>query len=179
MKRLMPLKNRQVVQNAWVVRDIDQAMRKWTETVGIGPFLELPRMVPDQYVYREANVRPDIRVALAQSGEVQIELMQVLTDGPSVYEDAVVSGEESVYHHVCIFTDDIDADIAHHQALGFEISVVGHHGDVRFAFVDTRPALGCMLEIITDSPLIRGIYGAVRRASDNWDGSHPVRPFAM
>ena len=56
---------------------------------------------------------------------------------------------------------------------------MGRYGDVRFAFVDTRPALGCMLEIITDSPLIRAIYGAVRKASDRWDGSDPVRPFAM
>jgi hypothetical protein len=174
----MPLKNRRVVQNAWVVRDVDHAMEKWTSTLGIGPFLELPQMVPDRYVYRNANVRPDIRVALAQSGEVQIELIQVLTDCPSIYEDVVASGE-SGYHHVCIFTDDIDADIAHHEALGLEVPLVGQHGDVRFAFVDTRPALGCMLEIITDSPLIRAIYGAVRRASDTWDGRDPVRPFAM
>jgi hypothetical protein len=178
MKSLMPLKNRQVVQNAWVVRNIDEAMQKWTRTLGIGPFLELPPMVPDKYVYRNANLRPDIRVALAQSGEVQIELIQVLTDCASIYEGALASGE-SAFHHVCIFTDDVDADLAHHEALGLEIPVVGHHGDVRFAFVDARPALGCMLEIITDSPLIRGIYGAVRRASDTWDGSDPVRPFTM
>jgi hypothetical protein len=178
MKRLVPLKNRQVVQNAWVVRDIDRAMQRWTETLGIGPFLELPPMVPDRYLYRQADVRPEIRVALAQSGEVQIELIQVLTDDPSIYEDVLASGD-SGYHHVCIFTDDIDADIVHHERLGLEIPVVGQHGNVRFAFVDTRPVLGCMLEIITDSPLIRGIYGAVRRASDTWDGSDPVRPFAI
>jgi hypothetical protein len=173
-----PLKNRQVVQNAWVVKDLDLAVGNWTRTLGVGPFLELPTMSVDKYLYRDQDIRPRIRVGLAQAGEVQIELIQVLTDDPSIYRDVFAFGETG-YHHVCIFTDDIDADVAHHEALGLDVPLVGQHGDQRFVFVDTRPALGCMLEIMTDSPLIQAIYGAVRSASENWDGSDPFRPFAM
>ena len=175
---LMPLKNRQVVQNAWIVKDLDLAMENWTRTLGIGPFLELPPMAPEKYIYRNEDVRPHIRIGLAQAGEVQIELIHILKDGPSIYRDVFAFGETG-YHHACIFTDDIDADIAHHKALGLDVPLVGQHGDVRFAFVDTRPVLGSMLEIITDSPLIQAIYGAVRKASENWDGSDPIRPFVM
>jgi hypothetical protein len=175
---LMPMKNRRVVQSAWVVKDLDLAMESWTKTLGVGPFLELPPISADQYIYRARDVRPDIRVGLAQAGEVQIELMQILTDGPSVYRDMFAFGAGG-HHHVCIFTDDIDEDIAHHETLGFDIPLVGQHGDLRFVFVDTRPTLGCMLEIITDSPLIRAIYGAVRSASENWDGSDPIRPLRI
>jgi methylmalonyl-CoA/ethylmalonyl-CoA epimerase len=173
-----PLKNRRVVQNAFVVRDMDQAMRQWTDTLGIGPFLVLPPISPDQYLYRGQDIRPQMRVGLAQAGDVQIEFMQMLSDSPSVYRDLFNFGDEGL-HHLCIFTDDIDEDLAHHRALGMDVPVIGCNGEVRFAFVDARKTLGCMLEIVTDSPLIKAIYGAVRTASENWDGRDPVRQFKI
>jgi hypothetical protein len=155
-----------------------QTTRTSLPVAGVGPFLELPPISAERYNYRARDVRPHIRVGLAQAGGVQIELIEVLTDGPSIYKDVFAFGETG-HHHVCIFTDDIDKDITHHSALGLDIPVIGQHSELRFAFVDTRPTLGCMLEIVTDSAVIQAIYGAVRRASESWGGSDPIPPFAI
>lgn len=87
--------------------DLDAAMQNWTDAMSVGPFLELPPISPDRYLYCGQDVRPHMRVGLA------------------------------------------------------------------------RPKLGLMLEIIIDSPIIHAIYGAVRRASENWDGHDPVRPLVL
>jgi hypothetical protein len=175
---MLPERNRRITQNAWVVRDLDAAMKRWTDTLGVGPFLELPPIAPDVYTYRGADARPHMRVALAQAGDLQIEFMEILTDRPSIYRDMFRFGEEG-FHHVCIITDDIDADLSHHRSLGLDIPVMGSNGEMRFAFVDTRPNLGHMLEIVTNSPIVSAIYGAVRQASENWNGRDPVRPLIL
>ena len=175
---ILPMKNRRVVQNAWVVKDIDAAMKNWVDTMSVGPFLEMQSINPDTYLYRGEDVRPRMRVALAQAGEVQIEFMQILEDRPSIYRDMFAFGDGG-FHHVLILTDDFDQDIAHHRALGLDIPVLGSSGDLRVAFVDTRSKLGFMLEIVNDCPLIHAIFGAVRKASEHWDGSDPFRPLVI
>jgi hypothetical protein len=81
-------------------------MRDWTRTLGVGPFFELPPIAPDTYIYRGKDIRPHMRVGLAQAGDVQIEFMQILSPGPSVYHDVFAFGEAG-FHHICIMTDAI------------------------------------------------------------------------
>jgi hypothetical protein len=46
---------------------------------------------------------------------------------------------------------------------------------LRFAFADSVAVLGHMLEIYEDRPEMRGFYAMVADATENWDGSDPVR----
>ena len=39
-------------QIAFIVRDLDTALRYWTETLGVGPFFVLRRSTPADYCYR-------------------------------------------------------------------------------------------------------------------------------
>ena len=60
-----------------VVRDIEAAMRHWVEVCGVGPWFYADRLAVTGYTY--AGRRYDdahISIALANSGNVQLELIQ-------------------------------------------------------------------------------------------------------
>src|SRR5262245_57823720 len=86
-------------QIAFVVRDLDKALRYWTETLGVGPFFLLRDLVPDGYRYRgKPAPAPRITLALGYSGEFQVELIQQHDDKPSAYHDYLQSGREGFQH---------------------------------------------------------------------------------
>jgi hypothetical protein len=49
--------------------------------------------------------------------------------------------------------------------------MIGH----RTCWIDTTSTLGCMVELITKNPVAESVFGAIRAAAENWDGSDPVR----
>src|SRR3546814_8921367 len=102
--------------------------------------------------------------AVAQSGEFQVELIEQHDDGPSVYRDTVAPGATGL-HHVAIIAGGFDAALGHYTAQGFEVGADGRFGDMRYAYVDTSPALGHMVEIVEDKP-------AIDRKSTRLNSSH-------
>ncbi|NWK98298.1 methylmalonyl-CoA epimerase [Sphingobium lactosutens] len=160
-------------QSAWVVEDIDRAMHNWV-SAGVGPFHVVRRAQVQDLRYRGEPAQVDFSVAIAQSGPMQIELIQQHDDHPSHYRDVYAPGEEG-FHHVCRYTADFDADLADHAARGGIAAVTGRSGDMRFAFLDTRATLGCMTEIIEDSATMRGFFDLIARSAIDWDGIDPIR----
>ena len=66
-------------QLAFVVRDLDRALRYWTETLGVGPFFMMRDLVPENWRYRgEPSPAPRITLALGYSGEFQINAFGAL-----------------------------------------------------------------------------------------------------
>src|SRR5580692_2441760 len=60
-----------------VVRDIEKAMRHWVEVCGVGPWFYAERLPLTNYRYRgKPYDTPHLSIALANSGEVQLELIQ-------------------------------------------------------------------------------------------------------
>ncbi len=165
--------DRTVFQNAWVVPDLEAAVDRWVTELGVGPFFV---MVQDRLVdvtYRGEPAELAMRVALAQAGPVQIELIDQTSDGPSAYRDSVPAGDMG-FHHMCVWTHDIDADTEYFASLGYPAATMGRSG-ARFAYYDTRPLLGCMLEVVEHQPRIEALFGAIAAASVDWDGADPVR----
>ncbi len=81
------------------------------------------------------------------------------------------------FHHMCVWTHDIDADTAYFESLGYPAATMGRSGS-RFAYYDTRPLLGCMLEVVEHSERIEAMFNAVAAASVDWDGTDPIRPIS-
>jgi len=166
--------DRNVFQNAWVVPDLDAAMPRWSEQMGIGPFFV---MVLDELLdvtYRGAEGELAMRVGLAQAGPVQIELIELLAESPCAYRDSVPAGEFG-FHHMCVWTHDIDADTEYFARLGYPAATAARTARSRFAYYDTRPLLGCMLEVVEYSPETDGLFQRIAAAGAEWDGRDPVR----
>jgi hypothetical protein len=97
MRKLLSPATR-LVQNAWVVPRLEDAIPGWV-ALGVGPFFVLERAYP-QALYRGTPVPLSFRAALAQAGDIQIELIEQTSDGPSAYRDMVPAGATG-FHHMC------------------------------------------------------------------------------
>lgn len=169
----MILASARIVQMAFVVNDLEAAAARFSRTMGIGPFLLNPHIRLTDPQHRGVPVRTDFSLALAQAGDVQVELVEQHDDTPSVYRDIYPPGAEG-FHHVAIIVPDVAAEVARLGALGFAQASSGRFGDADFAYVDTAPALGHMVEVLPDNDTIRRFFARIRREAEAWDGTGPV-----
>ncbi|MCY4565375.1 MAG: VOC family protein [Gammaproteobacteria bacterium] len=166
--------DRTVFQNAWVVDDVEAACMKWVNEMGVGPFYVTE--YTDAFTgmtYRGQPSELDMFVAIAQAGPVQIEIIQPKT-ARCAYRDSVPAGT-SGFHHICVWTHDIEADTDYFARLGYETANRGQAGDIVFAYYDTRPLMNCMLEVVTQSDSIVERFAMIAAAAENWDGKDPIR----
>jgi len=89
----------EIRQIAFVVQDIDAAMHYWSQTLGIGPFfIKREIKLLDYRYYSEAQPSPTISIALANSGGLQVELIQQHDETASIYRDFLQSGRSGLQH---------------------------------------------------------------------------------
>jgi hypothetical protein len=165
-----------LMQAAFIVNDVEAAARAWIAATGIGPFFMAPHIQLAELDYRGQPAEGlDFSVALAQSGGTQIELIQQHCDRPSAYRDTIASGTQG-FHHFCIYTDDYDATRQRYIDQGFVSAVDGKFGAMRFCYVDTSPALGCMIEIVEQAEVQSEAFTRIAQAAVDWDGvTDPIR----
>ncbi|MFM5929774.1 MAG: VOC family protein [Novosphingobium sp.] len=168
---------RHFMQAAFMVDDLEAACMNWIRTTGIGPFLLVPHVVLAEYDYHGRKSQGlDFSVALAQSGGVQIELIQQHCDSPSAYRDTIAKGQGG-FHHFAVYTPDYDGTYRHYKDQGFVSSVDGVFGKMRFSYFDTSAAIGCMVELVEEDPDQTEFFKRVAAAAEGWDGvSDPIRP---
>tara|TARA_Y100001934_G_scaffold265192_1_gene343102 strand:- start:20 stop:538 length:519 start_codon:yes stop_codon:yes gene_type:complete len=167
--------DRTVFQNAWVVNDIEAACLKWVKEMGVGPFFlnEYRQGTFSQVTYRGQPADLAMKVAIAQAGPVQIELIEPMTE-QCAYRDSVPQGSEG-FHHMCVWTLDFAADQRYFESLGYPTANAGCIRDNNFAYFDTRPLMGCMLEVITQNPQTQARFAMIAEAAENWNGQDPIR----
>ena len=167
----------EIRQLGYVVPDIDAAMKYWSETLGVGPWFYNPRVPIENYTYRGERHEPHNSVALANSGFVQVELIQTRNDVPSMYRDFLRAGRTGL-QHVAYWTEDYDADLARLKAQGFADVMSGEVGaNGRFVYFDTEYHPGTVIELSEVAGPKGRMFDLIREASRTWDGRDPVRPF--
>jgi hypothetical protein len=162
------------MQNGYVVRDVDEAMAHWIG-LGVGPFLVIPEMAFESFVCRGRRSDPRLKIALANSGGLQIELIEQTNDAPSFYKDFIRDHGPGL-HHLSVWTETFDADMARYGALGFEPFVTGAlPPELRFAFYEGASHSGAIMEVFELTRDVKARFAAIREAAENWDGSDPIR----
>lgn len=163
-------------QNGYVVRDVRAAMDHWINVMGVGPWFYFDPVKIDYFRYRGEPSNLEMSVALANSGDLQIELIQQRNDAPSMYKAFVGSGREGL-QHVAYWTMDYQALYDRALSLGYK---VGHEGQIggeqgRFAYFETEAHPGTVIEISDISGPKGKFFEFVRQAAIGWDGSEPIR----
>ena len=171
----LPFINKQIMQNSWIVRDLDAAVEHWLKTTGIGPFYLVKGVTIEDQLYRGQPTHIEVSYALAQAGEIQVELVCQHNDVPSAYRDTVPADAEMAFHHMAIYTGDYDADLAAYQAAGAEVAFSGGFAGKRFCYVDTSRTIGCMIELIEHSEAQDSFFTLLRESARDWDGTDPIR----
>jgi methylmalonyl-CoA/ethylmalonyl-CoA epimerase len=144
-------------QCALIVRDLDEAVRRWAATLGIGPWtgyrLDGSRL--REMRYRGAEADFSFRHAMAWQGDLQFELIEPLA-GPSIFSDHLAAHGEGL-HHVGKYVPDHAQAVAQAIAAGFEpiqsASGFGAEGDGAFAYFQ-HPDLSLVVELI-EAPRVR------------------------
>ncbi|GMV61886.1 MAG: glyoxalase [Parvibaculum sp.] len=166
-----------VCQNGYVVRDIEAALKHWTEVMGVGPFYYIDRVKCDWFTYRGEPSPVEMSIALGNTGDLQIELIQQRNDAPSMYMDFLNAGREGL-QHMSWWTTDYQAQYDRALAAGFK---VGHEGQIggpqgRFVYFDTETHPGTVIEMSDISGAKGKFFEHIRKAAIGWDGTDPVRP---
>jgi hypothetical protein len=164
-----------VMQLGFVVPDLERAMEHWTGTVGVGPFFVMSHIKFAEAIYRGAPTDADISVAVAQWGEVQVELIQQFNESPSIYSHFPGRAAGGL-QHVGVMTTSVRDDLEQLRTRGIEAVQQGSTANgIRFAYINTDQHPGGMIELIEHGPAIDGFFAMVRDAAQGWDGSKPVR----
>lgn len=164
-----------IVQNAYVVDDLDVAVDNWIKNVGAGPFFVMHNLALT-VTYRGTEMPLDIDLALGQSGLVQIELIKINCSTANVYSDTFPHGSACGFHHIAMFPKDLDAAIQDYEAKGYPLAMDLMFGETRVVYMDARRDMGCMIEFYQDTPDMRAMYARVAKAAVNWNGDDPIRP---
>jgi catechol 2,3-dioxygenase-like lactoylglutathione lyase family enzyme len=167
----------QIRQAGFVVDDIEAAMDYWSRSLGIGPWFYNERVPIRNYTYRGESYEVHNSVALANSGPLQMELIQTRNDAPSMYRDFRQAGRTGL-QHVAYWTESFDEDLARLTEQGFKVVMSGEVGERgRFVYFDTEYHPGTVIELSEVAGPKGRMFDMIRNASEGWDGRDPVRPF--
>ncbi len=165
-------------QLAYVVRDLDAALRYWTETLRVGPFFLIEHAALENQRYRGEPANTDVGIAIGNSGDLQIELIVQHDDGPSVYKEFLDAGRVGV-HHFGMMPVDYAATCAEYRALGHEAAFECSVGGAPLVYFDTVATVGHFIELWDNHPVFKDLFLRVEEAAKGWDGSDPVRPLSF
>jgi hypothetical protein len=165
-----------VRQNGYVVRDVHAAMDHWVTVMGVGPWFYFERVPIDYFRHRGRDSAVEMNIALANSGDLQIELIQQTNAAPSMYREFLDAGREGL-QHVAYWTTDYQALYDRALSLGY---TVGHEGQIggeqgRFVYFDTEAHPGTVIELSDISGSKGPLFEYVRKASVGWNGTEPIR----
>jgi 4-hydroxyphenylpyruvate dioxygenase-like putative hemolysin len=130
-----------------VVRDIDKAVEYYEATFGWGPF-SISEVSLEGCHYRGKPTDVRLKMAMAQSGPIEIELIQVL-EGESIHSEFLREKGEGL-QHVRFTVDKLDDILAEWAKAGIE--PVWQHSfpeiGISWAYVNTDAIGGVMAELI-------------------------------
>jgi len=170
----LPFPNRDFMQVCWVVPDLRAAIDAWVRTAGVGPFFWFDGVPFADGCHRGRPAEfPRCSAAIAQAGDLQIELVCQDNDDPGVFRDVFRSGEFGL-HHMALICSDYETERDAYLAAGAELAFEGRAGTSRTSWVDTSPTLGFMIELLEPSPGRAAMFAGIRDAAEAWDGTNPI-----
>jgi len=164
-----------VRQLAYVVRDLESALKYWTEVLKVGPFFKFEHCPLSNQRYRGSPADVDVTLALGNSGALQIELIYQHNNAPSVYKEFLDAGREGV-HHFGMMPVDYASACAQYKALGHEAAFVCDIGGAELTYFDTVDTVGHFIELWEHNVIFTDLFDMVENAAKDWDGKDPIRP---
>jgi hypothetical protein len=138
-------------QVAFVVKDLTAGMEFFNRTMGIPKFyvIEDFGLHARDKTFRGRPAEQNFKLALAYSGDTQIELIQHLS-GDTCYKEHLERRGEGL-HHLGFFLydpEDYQRALASLSAAGYSPLMSGRFGTTRYTYFDTELAIGSIMEIV-------------------------------
>ncbi len=134
-----------------VVPDVDAAVEWYSNALGIGPWRrQINSAPPLEVTYKGRPANYKVKLAVAQCGSVAIELIQYV-DGDTIHRDFSQSQGAGV-EHLGVYVPNLEEAMAPYLKAGVTVlqraDRLGWSRDGCYAYLDTRPVLGTILELI-------------------------------
>jgi hypothetical protein len=166
-----------IIQMAYVVPDIQAAMRSWVDKTGVGPWFVLDHFTGIDPQYRGSASEADVSLAMSFAGHMNIELIQPNNDAPSVYREWIERRGYG-FHHWGRATWQFDRDVERYRSAGHELVFLAEvPTGGRVAYMDTTAQMPGYVELIELGGGFEPAFSKFYRASIGWDGQEPVRSF--
>jgi methylmalonyl-CoA/ethylmalonyl-CoA epimerase len=160
------------------VEDLDQAVERAVQTLGVGPFLVHRSIRFSSFHLADGTEITDPgyldhSAAFTAWGPVVLELGQVYSIDPGL---AAAYGMPSAgVGHVSWVVPDLDVESARLAGLGCRLIHTASLGEVRVAWHDGGPLFPHPIEVHRSGGPILGMHARLVALADGWDGSHPQR----
>ncbi|MBL6954144.1 MAG: VOC family protein [Alphaproteobacteria bacterium] len=161
-------------QMGYVVKDIDAAMRHWIDVCQIGPWFYVDKLVVQDFTYKGQPSDPHLSIALANSGDVQLELIQQRDDSPTLYQDFLNAGNEGL-QHFSTWPENYQEIYREALAAGYTVGQEADSPRGPFVYFEQEGHPGTVIEMAEMTEGRRRIFDGVREAAVDWDGSDPIR----
>lgn len=149
-------KTRKLYQIGIVVKDLDEALKRWTEIYHVGPWKIMThsnKYLADAFTDKSATCEEwQFRVALTMMGDSQLELIEP-EYGIPLYQDYLEKHGEGIHHFKEIMSnEELDKRLAEYKEQGVKILFGGDFYGARFYYPDTVPSLGVQIELGNGMP---------------------------
>jgi Glyoxalase/Bleomycin resistance protein/Dioxygenase superfamily len=168
-------------QIAYFVQDVRAAALKHHQRYGSGPYFVAEHIPVRRATHRGVERQLDHTSAYGQWGPIMVEYVQQNNPGPSCFHDMYPEGSgRSGIHHVALFIDDIQAEIARYNKNGNATALYAEMNDgFPFAMIDTVAQHGHMIELYQPLEQLAGFYEMVAAAARGFDGKEPIRTISF
>jgi len=158
-----------VRQVGLVVADLGSAMEQWLQRRGIGPWTVYRSVrLQAHYLQRPVEVRMHVALAYDERG-TEIELIQVLSPGPSPYQGA--DGAPLLgMNHLAWFCEDFDAQLEQAAQRQMEPVFLGGNEVMRVAYLRCSDEPAMLYELIEFNAWMQEALAARLAAARSWDG---------
>jgi hypothetical protein len=136
------------VQVAFIVRDLDAAMRTCVEQYGIGPWqiFQFNEGDAEDTVKDDQPATYAMRIGIANVGRLQWELIEPLDD-KSHYAEFLAEKGEGI-HHLQMAVSNYDDAVGELRGRGHRVLVGGKFGGTDLVYLSTQDELGVITEIV-------------------------------
>lgn len=167
----------QIVQTAYVVKDIRGAIDWWVRDGKVGPWFLLDSFTGSEQRYRGEPTTADVSIAMAFAGHMMIELIQPRDQKRSVYKE-IIDQRGYGFHHLGIAVSDVETERAAYEKRGYHVvfSAPVPSGGTVYYLSGGLAAPG-MVELIPATPGMDEMFTRYWNASVDWKGDNPIRPF--
>ncbi len=161
-----------VIQQGYVVPDVNEAMRHWIAR-GVGPFFIEAHIRP-KGEYNGQPIQPDLSAAFAYSGDQQIEVIQQHDDSPTIYRNYLSEHPDGGLQHLATWVDSIPDTLTSLADAGQRYTIRQSYNG--HAYLDADDAPGVMIQLMARGEHLVALMETIREASVGWDGvTAPIR----
>jgi len=142
------------------VRDIDDAIGRFKDLLGVGPWGRIDAEVPA--LYRGKDTTSGVRSAFAQLGSMYVELVEPTT-GDFPAKTFLKERGEGIYH-LGYWTDDVREAIGRAASAGLDVDWAFPISDPQVVYLDAAQTFGLHIELVNPS-MRQGIERAITEAA--------------